>query len=133
MGRGSAFAPRPIIASGQPTSIERRLEMNDQAGGDAKIVLRFTACCRFREARQEIFDLRGTEREPMEESHVNAATEGCSERVACAGNAEAAAACMGDAEESLCKRREARTPPVRNARTKKVRRHGAVDSRTENV
>ena len=98
MGRGSAFAPRPIIASGQPTSIERKLEMNDEAGGDAEIVLRFAAGCRLREARQEIFDLRGTEREPMEESHVDAATEGRSERIACAGNAETAAACVRDAK-----------------------------------
>src|SRR5437762_4186464 len=133
MGRGSAFAPRPIIASGQPTSMERKLEMNDEAGGDAKIVLRFAAGCRFREARQEIFDLRGAERHPMEESHVNAATEGCSERVACAGNAETAATRVRNTEERLCKRSEARMPPVRNARTEKIGRQGAVDSRTENV
>src|SRR5258707_9920706 len=98
MGRGSAFAPRPIIASGQPTSLERRLEMNDEAGGDAEIVLRFAAVRRFREARQEIFDLRGTERHTMEESHVDAATERCGERVARAGNSEAVAARVRDAE-----------------------------------
>jgi len=107
--------------------------MKNEAGRNAQIVLCFAAARRFREARQEIFDLRGAERHPMEESHVDAATEGRSERVACAGSAEAAAARVRDTEQSLCKRSEARMPPVRKARTEKIRGHGAVDSGTENV
>jgi len=133
MGRGSAFAPRPIIASGQPTSIERKLEMNDEAGGDAKIVLRFAAGCRFREAREQILNLRRTERQTMEELHVNATAEGCSERVAGAGRAEPATARMRDAKKSLRKRGEAFVVAIRNARAEKISGNGAVNARAENV
>ncbi len=107
--------------------------MNDEAGGDAEIVLRFAAGCRFREAREQILDLRGTERQAMEDLHVNATAEGCSERVASTGSAEGAAARVRDTKKSLRKRREAFMVAIGNPRAEEIRGNSAVNARAENV
>src|SRR5690242_14011788 len=109
------------------------LEMENNAGGNAEIVLRLAASCCFREAREQVLHLRGPERQTMEEFHVNAAAERRSKRVAGAAGAESAAARMRDTEKSLRKRSDAFMTPVRKARTKKVGGKRAVDTSTENI
>jgi len=75
--------------------------MENVAGRDAGIVLRFAVRCGFREARQKIFNPRGTPGQTVKELHSNSASEGGGESVAGATCAEAAAACVRDAKERL--------------------------------
>src|SRR5580765_2969498 len=72
--------------------------MENDAGRDAKTVLRFAVRCGFREARQKIFNLRGTPGQTAKEFHIKPAAEGGGE------SAEAAAACVRDAKERLRER-----------------------------
>jgi len=61
--------------------------MENDAGRDAKTVLRFAVRCGFREARQKIFNLRGTPGQTAKEFHI-----------------KPAAACVRDAKERLRER-----------------------------
>ena len=70
--------------------------MENDAGRDADIVLRFAVRCGFREARQKIFHLRGIPRKTLKEFHINPADSDAG-----ATCAEAAAACVRDAKEPL--------------------------------
>jgi hypothetical protein len=45
--------------------------MENDAGRDAEIVLRFAVRCGFREARQKIFNLRGTPGQTVKEFHTS--------------------------------------------------------------
>ena len=83
------------------TQQPRLLEMKNEAGGNAQVVLRFPVAGGFREARQKIFNLRGTSGQAVKEFHINAAAEGGGESVAGAACAEAAAACVRDIKERL--------------------------------
>jgi len=56
--------------------------MENDAGRDADIVLRFAVRCGFREARQKIFNLRGTPGQTVKEIHFNPAAEGGGESIA---------------------------------------------------
>ena len=78
--------------------------MENDAGRDAEIVRRFAVRCGFREARQKIFNLRGTPGQTVKEFHINPAAEGGGESHAGATCAEAAAACVRDAKERLRER-----------------------------
>jgi hypothetical protein len=62
-------------------SVTRKLQMENDAGRDAKIVLRFAVRCGFREARQKIFNLCGSPRQTVKELPINRA-EGGGESVA---------------------------------------------------
>jgi len=84
-------------------SVTRKLQMENDAGRDAEIVLHFAVRCGFREARQKIFNLRATPRQTVKEFHINPA-EGGGESVAGATCAEAAAPCVRDAKERLRER-----------------------------
>jgi hypothetical protein len=77
------------------------LEVENDAGRDAQIVLRFAVRCGFREARQKAFNLHGTPGQTVKEIHINPAAEGGGESVAAATCAEDAAACVRDAKERL--------------------------------
>ena len=66
--------------------------MENDAGRDADIVLRFAVRCGFREARLKIFKLRGTPGQTVKEFHIGPAAEGGGESVAGATCAEPAAA-----------------------------------------
>src|SRR5579859_339693 len=121
--------PRPARRPWQPTP----LEVENQTGGDAQIVPRLAAICRFREARQEIFDLSGPPGKTVREFYVDAAAERCRKRVVRAAHTEASAACVRNSEERLRKRSEAFMFAVRNARTEEIGRNRAVDSGAENV
>jgi hypothetical protein len=78
--------------------------MGNDAGRDAEIVLHFAVRCGFREARQKIFNLRGTPRQTVKEFHIDPAAEGGGESHAGATSAEAAVACVRDAKERLRER-----------------------------
>jgi hypothetical protein len=59
--------------------------------------------CGFREARQKIFNLRGTPRQTVKEFHISPAERGGASDVG-ATCAEAAAACVRDGKERLRER-----------------------------
>src|SRR5262249_27574828 len=107
--------------------------MENKAGGDAKIVLRFAVAGGFGEARKQVFNLRGPERKTVEELNVNAAAERRGERVVRGGCTETAAAGVCDAEESLREGSDAFEFAVGNARAEEISGDSAVDSCAENV
>jgi len=104
--------------------------MENDAGRDAKIVLRLALRCGFREARQKIFNLRGTPGQTVKEFHIKPAAGGGGESVAGATCAEAAAACVRDAKERLRERVSIR---IRNGKWEESMDHTCTESLTHDL
>jgi hypothetical protein len=83
------------------------LEMKDDAGRDAQVVLILRAVAEFVEAGQEIVHLDGAEREMMRDVKVDTAAERHRERIVRRAEGETiAAADVRDTEKDLTERRE---------------------------
>src|SRR5262245_51001248 len=113
--------------------ITRKLEVEDDAGRNAQVLLRLrggASCC---EARQEVIHLDGTNGEMFRQFDVKAATcrhGKASVRSICRGSTCAHAFC---AEEHLAKGRDAVPVAVRNPRTKKISGQREVQASVQNV
>jgi len=108
--------------------------VKDDARGDAQVVLGLAARAEFVEARQEIIDLRGTNRKAVGYLHVDAATDGHSKRIIGSGERESVtAANMRNAEKYLAEGRDTRIAVVGNSRAEKISGKRAVNSSAEDV
>jgi len=74
----------PLIGRNEPLrnpAYNQTLEVENDAGGDAQVVLILRAVAEFVEMREQIVHLDGTERQTMRDVDVQAAAESHGERI----------------------------------------------------
>src|SRR5713226_328965 len=96
-------------------------EVEDDAGGDAQIILILRSEAQFVEMSQKVFHLNWPDRKAVRKLHIHSAAHGHCKGVVGAGKSEPViTANVSHAEKHLSKRRDARITAVRNPRAEKI-------------
>ena len=108
--------------------------MENDAGGDAQIVLILRACAQFVEMRHEVIHLHRTNCETVRDFEVHATADRHGKRIIRSGKRQSVIACnVRDAKKHLAERSDPRIVAIGNAWAEMIRRECPVNSSAKNI